>query len=171
MNVLSFKVNKPWSLLFSHCSRLVHESANDGRWHHICVTWQNSDGVYQFCKDGALHTHTRGLRKGYTIQGGGSLVLGQEQDSVGGGFDSSQSFQGSLTNVNVWSYVLSASLIKSMSKSCHSGVGNVYRWSDFIHGVKGKSAVVISSPSVLSSQLSGMILPRDLRHLVFNISF
>lgn len=37
----------------------VHESANDGKWHHICVTWQNSDGVWQFYKDGTLHTHTR----------------------------------------------------------------------------------------------------------------
>ena len=124
---------------------MVHESANDGKWHHICVTWQNSDGVWQFYKDGELHTHTRGLRTGYTIREGGSLVLGQEQDSVGGGFDSNQSFQGSLTNVNVWSRVLWASTIKSMSKSCLSGVGNVYKWSDFIYGVKGKTAVVIPS--------------------------
>lgn len=131
--------------MFCHCSRRVHESANDGKYHHICVTWQNSDGVWQFYKDGTLRTHTRGLRKGYTIKGGGSLVLGQEQDSVGGGFHSNQSFQGSLTNVNVWSYVLPASRIKSMSKSCLSGVGNVYKWSDFIYGVKGKTAVVIPS--------------------------
>ena len=91
--------------------------------------------------------HARGHRVGYTIRGGGSVVLGQEQDSVGGGFDSRQSFQGFLSNVNVWSYVLSASTIKSMSMSCLSGLaGNVYKWSDFIYGVKGKSAVVIPSP-------------------------
>lgn len=73
-------------------------------------------------------------------------MLGQEQDSIGGGFSSSQSFQGSLTNVNVWYYVLSASSINVMSKSCLSGTGNVYKWSDFIYGVKGKTAVVIPSP-------------------------
>ncbi len=73
-------------------------------------------------------------------------MLGQEQDSVGGTFDSHQSFQGHLTNVNVWSYVLPASSIKIMSKSCLSGSGNVYKWSDFIHGIKGKAAVVIPSP-------------------------
>ena len=133
--------------MFSHSPRGIHESANDGRWHHICVTWRNSDGVWQFYKDGTLHNETRRLRKGYTIKGGGSLVLGQDQDSVGGGFHSSQSFQGSLTNVNVWSFVLPASLIKSMSRSCLSGpVGNVYKWSHFIYGVKGKAAVVIPSP-------------------------
>ena len=87
--------------------------------------------------------HSRGLSKGHTIRSGGSLVLGQEQDSVGGSFESEQCFQGSLTNVNVWSYVLPASTIKRLSKSCLSGVGNVYKWSDFIYGVKGKTAVVI----------------------------
>ena len=109
------------------------------------MTWKNSDGAWQFYKDGDLGTHGTGLSIGQTIQGGGSLVLGQEQDLVGGGFQSFQSFQGSLTNVNVWSYVLSASAIKSMSMSCLSGVGNVYTWSDFIYGVKGKTAVVIPS--------------------------
>ena len=148
-------------------SRYVDESANDGRWHHICVTWRNSDGVWQFYKDGELHSHTRGLRKGYTIQGGASLVLGQDQDSVGGAFDSSQSFQGTLTNVNVWSYFLSPDTIKSMSRSCLSGVGNVYEWSDFIYGVKGNTGIVIpSSCSPLSTQ--GWLLC-GARHTVFNL--
>ena len=160
-----------WNLIFVvlFCYRQVHESANDGRWHHSCVTWQNSDGVWQFYKDGELHTHARGLRKGYTIKGGGSLILGQEQDSLGGSFEFSQSFQGSLTNVNVymWSYVLSASTIRSMSKSCLSGMGNVYKWSDFIYGVKGKAAVVIPSPCYPFS--TGGWFLRDPRHIVFNL--
>ena len=73
-------------------------------------------------------------------------MLGQEQDSVGGRFKSNQSFRGSMTNVNVWSYVLSANTIRSMSTSCREVAGDVYRWSDFIYGVKGKAAVVIPSP-------------------------
>ena len=131
------------------------------------MTWRYSDGAWQFYKDGELQSHNTGLSIGQTIQGGGSLVLGQEQDSVGGSFSSYQSFQGSLTNVNVWSHVLSASAIKSMSISCLSGVGNVYKWSDFIYGVKGKTAVVIpSSCSPLSTQ--GWLL-RGPRHIVFNL--
>ncbi|KAL9965280.1 hypothetical protein ACROYT_G029055 [Oculina patagonica] len=126
--------------------RFVHVNANDGRWHHICASWRSSDGAIQFYKDGVLHMHARGLNKGRSIGAGGSLMLGQEQDSLGGSFDSNQSFQGYLTNVNVWSYVLSASTIRSLSKSCLSGVGNVYKWSDFIHGIKGRARVVIPSP-------------------------
>ena len=94
--------------------------------------------------------HSRGLKVGYTIRGGGSLVLGQEQDSVGGGFDVTQSFQGTLTNVNVWSYVLSANIIRNLSRStsCRAGSqsGNVYKWSAFRDGIKGKAALVIPSP-------------------------
>lgn len=135
-----------FDLWIANSRRSVHESANDDRWHHICTSWRKSDGAWQFYKDGALHRHSSGLATGHTIRAGGSLVLGQEQDTAGGSFSVAQSFQGSLTNVNVWSYVLSASTIKRLSKSCLSGVGDVYKWSDFIHGVKGKTAVVIPSP-------------------------
>ena len=159
-----FKGTNNWSY-FLYCCRKLQGSANDGRWHHICVTWRSSDGRWQFYKDGELHTHNKGLCEGCIIKGGGSLVLGQDQDAVGGGFESQASFQGSLTNVNVWSYVLSEGAMKSLSKSCLSGVGNVYKWSDFIYGVKGKTAVVIPSPCYpLSSQ------PQLLFHLLVILS-
>lgn len=45
--------------------------------------------------------HSVGFKPGYTIRGGGSLMLGQEQDSLGGGFEAVQSFKGMLMNVNV----------------------------------------------------------------------
>ena len=73
-------------------------------------------------------------------------MLAQEQDSFGGGFSINQCFIGMLTNVNVWDHVLSPAEIEKMSKSCLSGEGNVYKWSDFIHGLKGETRVVIPSP-------------------------
>ncbi|KAL9965277.1 hypothetical protein ACROYT_G029052 [Oculina patagonica] len=145
-NELLFINYHDFRLWIGNQERKVHEKANDGRWHHICASWQNSDGAFHFYTDGALHLYRRGFNTGHTIQGGGSLVLGQDQDSLGGSFQSGQSFQGYLTNVNVWSNVLSASTIRSLSRSCLSGEGNVYKWSDFIHGVKGKTAIVIPSP-------------------------
>ncbi len=63
------------------------------------------------------------------------MVLGQEQDSVGGGFDSSQSFEGMLSNVNVWDHVLSAAQITEMSTSCQLdewNEANVYKWTEFL---------------------------------------
>ncbi|XP_022807242.1 sushi, von Willebrand factor type A, EGF and pentraxin domain-containing protein 1-like [Stylophora pistillata] len=51
-------------------------SANDGIWHYICFTWQSSNGTVMFHKDGSLE-QSSGL-----LGTGGSLVLGQEQDSL-----------------------------------------------------------------------------------------
>ena len=125
--------------------------ANDGKWHQICATWRNSDGRWKSYKDGAMVKTGTGFKTGYTIQGGGSLTLGQEQDKVGGGFQASQSFQGMLTNVNVWFYALPDPAIRDMSKCCRAGEGSVYMWVDFIYGIIGKPRLVMPSrcPCVL----------------------
>jgi len=109
-------------------------SANDGVWHHICVSWERSSGSWTFYKDGKIKQQGQ-LKAGHTIREGGSLVLGQDQDSVGGGFDADQSFKGMLSNVNVWDHKLTDTRIEEMSKSClldEWNAGNVYRWGDFL---------------------------------------
>ena len=77
-------------------------SANDGNWHHNCFTWQSSDGAVKYYKDGTLHIQDSGLKTNHTLREGASLVLGQEQDAGGGGFQRFQAFQGYLANLNIW---------------------------------------------------------------------
>lgn len=75
------------------------------------------------------------FKKGHTIRNEGSLVLGQEQDSIGGGFETAQSFKGMLSRVNVWDKVLTEAEIKN-SKLClfdKDKEGNVYKWPDFLN--------------------------------------
>jgi len=126
---------------------LTTVTANDGVWHHICVSWESSSGSWKLYKDGNLKQEGTNFKTGYTIRQGGTLVLGQEQDSVGGDFDASQSFQGMLSNVNVWDQVLDATLIKERSKSCEledGNEGNLYKWPDFLH--EGGARLVHPSP-------------------------
>ena len=62
-------------------------------------------------------------------------MLGQDQDSVGGEFETPQSFQGLLSHVNLWDRVLPGVQIQEMSKSCGPDDqynGNVYEWLDFL---------------------------------------
>lgn len=120
-------------------------SANDGKWHHICVTWENTSGSWKLFKDGKVAASRKSLKKGHVIRGGGTLVLGQEQDSVGGSFDASQSFIGEMTGVNIWDHTVKDQEITRMSKSCLTGVGNVYQWRDFKAHIKG--SVEITKPS------------------------
>ena len=116
---------------------------NDGAWHHICVTWENTQGSWNLYKDGAVFDYGRGLLIGHEIIGGGVLVLGQEQDELEGGFVVKQSFIGSLTAVEVWDHVISPDDISRMSKACKSSIkGNVITWFDFKSGVRGDMQVV-----------------------------
>ncbi|KAL9979839.1 hypothetical protein ACROYT_G017558 [Oculina patagonica] len=111
-------------------------SANDGKWHHIYATLENTAGSWNLFKDGKQGA------SGHVIRGGGALVLGQEQDSVGGIFDANQSFIGKMTGVNIWDHVVNGQEIMRMSKSCLTGVGNVFQWRDFKAHLKGSVKII-----------------------------
>ena len=51
------------------------------------------------------------MNPGHVLGGGGTVVLGQEQDAVGGGFSGSQAFRGQLTDVRIWNDVRTADKI------------------------------------------------------------
>ncbi|XP_078357316.1 neuronal pentraxin-2-like [Oculina patagonica] len=134
-NEVVIDYDRYFRLLIDNVVRDTSVTANDGVWHHICVSWENNAGSWKFYKDCELKSEGTNLKRGYTIRRGGTLVLGQEQDSVGGGFDSSQSFEGMLSNVNVWDHVLSAAQITEMSTSCQLdewNEANVYKWTEFL---------------------------------------
>jgi len=120
-------------------------SANDGDWHQICTSWENTAGSWEAYKDGVLHASGSGLKRGHIIKTNGILTIGQEQDSFGGGFVASESYIGELTDLNIWNRALSTSEISKLSKSCHGGRGNIKKWSDFKVGIRGNVRVV--SPS------------------------
>lgn len=46
--------------------------------------------------------------------GGGALVVGQEQDQKGEGFNPAESFVGSISQLNLWDYVLSPQQVNSI---------------------------------------------------------
>ena len=80
---------------------------NDGLWHHLAVTWASAGGALRVYKDGALaFSSTSRCRPGASLTAGGALVLGQEQDTVGGGFETSQAFLGNLDEVALYPTVL-----------------------------------------------------------------
>ncbi|KAM3824948.1 serum amyloid P-component-like [Vipera latastei] len=74
-------------------------------WDHICVSWDSSNGLVQFWLNGEPLPR-QGLKKGYSLSQEASIILGQDQDSFGGGFDSAQSFVGEISDVNMWPRVL-----------------------------------------------------------------
>ncbi|XP_062304214.1 pentraxin-4 [Osmerus eperlanus] len=88
--------------------RQLHvDAVLDGRWHHLCFLWSSIEGRFWHYTDRRLTSTGSKFRKGYEVPGGGSVVLGQEQDTVGGGFDPEEGFAGRIAGFVVWNRVLS----------------------------------------------------------------
>ncbi|CAB4003773.1 Hypothetical predicted protein [Paramuricea clavata] len=106
---------------------------SDGKWHHVCITWENIHGTLQAYKDGVLRNSRTGFKPGAPIAPHGMWIIGQDQDRYGGGFQLNNAFHGSLTQVNVWNRVLDASEISTLAKQCGTGMAGNYRaYSDFV---------------------------------------
>jgi hypothetical protein len=71
-------------------------------------TWTNTDGSVRIYKDGVL-VYSNSLSAGTVLASPGSLVIGQEQDNVGGGFSEVQSFLGTIDEIKIYNSVLSIS--------------------------------------------------------------
>uniref|UniRef100_A0A3Q3KZJ8 Pentraxin 4 n=1 Tax=Mastacembelus armatus TaxID=205130 RepID=A0A3Q3KZJ8_9TELE len=96
--------------------RLPVSSLLDAHWHHLCVLWSSIQGRFWYYNDRHLTSSGSNFRKGWEIPGGGSVVLGQEQDSVGGGFDPAEGFAGQMAGFRVWNRVLSPSEVKGVAE-------------------------------------------------------
>ncbi|XP_076388011.1 sushi, von Willebrand factor type A, EGF and pentraxin domain-containing protein 1 isoform X1 [Megachile rotundata] len=115
---------------------------NDGHWHFICITWESQNGSWNVYIDGLLRDNGTHLAKGTVIQGSGTLIIGQEQDRVGGGFSELESFLGKLTLLDVWSTVLKMTDVKHLFNTCDKYNGNIIAWSQVQEHIHGDVAIL-----------------------------
>ncbi len=137
--VLNFGINQATVATSTSYPQLL-----DGKMHAIAVSWDNTNGDVSFYIDGQLVQTSTGLKTGAAIASGGTLVLGQEQDSVNGGYNASQSFSGTLHDVRVWNRAISAEQV-SYNYQNVAGVtetGLVANWR--MSGISGGNTVVDS---------------------------
>ncbi|KAJ6657050.1 hypothetical protein lerEdw1_003051 [Lerista edwardsae] len=109
---------------------------------HVCVSWESATGIVEFWVDGVLWPR-KGLKKGYAVPFEASIILGQEQDSFGGGFDANQGLVGEISDVNMWDRVLSAEEMHLVT-GYRVVPNNVIDWSSLDYDAKG---YVVVKPS------------------------
>ncbi|KAG8509950.1 C-reactive protein [Galemys pyrenaicus] len=80
---------------------------------HVCASWESASGIAELWVDGKPKVR-RSLKKGFSVGTEAIIVLGQEQDSFGGGFDKNQSLVGDIGDVNMWDSVLSPEQISTL---------------------------------------------------------
>ncbi|XP_078487858.1 neuronal pentraxin-2 isoform X2 [Ciona intestinalis] len=87
------------------------------QWAHLCVwfsTQRSQLGVYINGNNLGSFPYTGGH-----IRGGGSLILGQDQDQINaGGLQASQAFSGQISSPIIWPRVLTASEISDVTHRC-----------------------------------------------------
>ena len=80
----------------------------DGAWHHMAIT-RDSSSVMRRYIDGIPAGHaamTEGTSNGTKV-----MILGQDQDSFGGGFEASQALDGAIDEVRIWTIARTATEI------------------------------------------------------------
>lgn len=103
-------------------------------WKHTCVTWDSETGIIQLWINGKLYPR-KVSKKGFSIDPELSIIIGQEQDSFGGGFNKNQCFVGELSDVNMWDYVLTPGDIQKVITN--DQIGNIINWRSLNFEMKG----------------------------------
>ncbi|TRY90263.1 hypothetical protein DNTS_005120, partial [Danionella cerebrum] len=146
--------NSPMELLVNDKVAKLPLSVSDGRWHHICVTWTTRDGFWEAYQDGERLGTGENLAPWHPIKPGGVIILGQEQDIVGGRFDATQAFVGELSHFNMWDRVLRPIDISAMANCSAYMPGNVVPWVDAnveVFGGATKAALEICEDRLFDS--------------------
>ncbi|KAK9871009.1 hypothetical protein WA026_009969 [Henosepilachna vigintioctopunctata] len=111
---------------------------NDGIWHHVCATWRSNEGIYQVYIDGNLRQFGSGLSANRLISGNGYMIIGQEQDTLGGKFSQAETFVGRMTLIDIWSKVLTKEDIFRHYHDCVNPIyGDLYTWGEFQFHIQG----------------------------------
>uniref|UniRef100_A0A8C4QB26 Neuronal pentraxin IIb n=1 Tax=Eptatretus burgeri TaxID=7764 RepID=A0A8C4QB26_EPTBU len=118
----------PMELLINDKVAQMPLTVNDGRWHHLAITWTTRDGMWSAYQDGQARGSGEDLAAWHPIKPGGMLILGQEQDHIGGQFDAIQAFVGELADFQLWDRVLPHSDLISIANCSTTLSGNVVAW-------------------------------------------
>ncbi|XP_069909294.1 neuronal pentraxin receptor [Oryctolagus cuniculus] len=120
----------PMELLVNDKVAQLPLSLKDNGWHHICISWTTRDGLWSAYQDGELRGSGENLAAWHPIKPHGILILGQEQDTLGGRFDATQAFVGDIAQFNLWDHTLTPAQVLGMANCTGPLRGNVVPWED-----------------------------------------
>ena len=106
-------------------------------WNHFCWTYSNTTGVNNLFHNGQKISSVNLMETYHTfgpsIPGSkdvydSSFIIGQEPDSLNGGFSESQGFPGEIGELNIWNRILEVEYISKLSSCSNFYKGNVVMW-------------------------------------------
>ncbi|NXC22884.1 SAMP protein, partial [Corythaeola cristata] len=103
---------------------------------HVCASWESTTGIVGFWFNGKPWPR-KGLQRGYTVGAEAAILLGQEQDTFGGGFNAQQSFVGEISNVFLWDTGLTNSEVKAAMYNSPVKAP-IFGWRNFPYEIVGE---------------------------------
>lgn len=103
----------------------IHHTTED--WVHYCLRWDSDTGRTDLFASG-LQGKEKIAQKGYTVKPGGVALLAKERFDLMGIYNNG--FYGKISHLHLWSHLLSAEEIMSLSK-CQTGLkGDIIFWGE-----------------------------------------
>ncbi|XP_045110701.1 uncharacterized protein LOC123504331 [Portunus trituberculatus] len=97
-------------------------------WAHFCFSYHLSSSAWAIYLDGKQRGRGTFADPTQPLEGNGVFIIGQEQDSLGGGFQRDQSFSGELTHLNVWGSVLNEAAVNQIWSCKDVTHGDALAW-------------------------------------------
>ncbi|NXL05824.1 SAMP protein, partial [Mesembrinibis cayennensis] len=103
---------------------------------HVCASWESSTGIVGFWFNGKPWPR-KGLQRGYTVGAEAAILLGQEQDAFGGGFNAQQSFVGEISSVYMWDTGISTTGVRAAMYNTPDKAP-IFGWRNFPYKIVGE---------------------------------
>ncbi|XP_023336040.1 uncharacterized protein LOC111707216 [Eurytemora carolleeae] len=94
-------------------------------WRHLCLVYDLPKDQFKVFADGEKVNSGSWSENPNAVNPDGVLILGQDQDNMGGGFESRQSFSGLISQFNIWNYALQDYEIETLAECRSDAWGNV----------------------------------------------
>ena len=142
------------------------------RWNHFCWTYSNQTGMNNLYHNGEKISSVD-LKKtheafDFFIPGSrnvfdSSFIIGQEPDSLRGGYSESQGFPGDIGELNIWNTVLKVELISSIAKCANANKGNLVMWTKEKFDINLVKTLEVEDPSIFcQKQTDVAIFPQKM---------
>lgn len=128
--VLISSINSNITLSINNTNLPIGKGIEANKFVHLAVSWRSIDGFVQVCINGVIVYEGYNFQTNYSILQNGTLVLGQDQDTLGGGFQATDAMNGFIGETRVWNRVLREEEIKANMLNSVTGTepGLVYCW-------------------------------------------
>ncbi|XP_076056073.1 uncharacterized protein LOC143034060 [Oratosquilla oratoria] len=148
-------INVFWQAIWVYYQEVYHFYVDFevilNKWHHLCLVREvaffndtEKTSLLFLYVDGKEVNRFEGA--GDKLLMNGSLVLGQDQDSLGGGFSATQAFIGDITLLRLWDKALNFTEVNLLEKCQGEDINPLLEWEDFTWDVQGDVVNISSDP-------------------------